>query len=490
MVPFIIQDDDVIINKTVLLRGAQDEHRQSIIDSFPYFLGVSDEQTLAQEVEYRRLSAQLAAEERRIQMVERQRDHVVLNLREIATEAFNVGLLDFSIQDATPGRLRQALTALTDWTPSSTNELAQDRISELTTLRQRLFAERSELVGQINEAREALREVQQFVTISERQERRLQTTDLFGSADKPLEICPVCSNHLLANTSTLTQLRVSYRELRNQLLGAERERPQIDQYVIGLQTSIDELTQQLGVVKAQIRGIFNEAEAVQEKLDLSQRQIRVAGRVSYFLEVADSTDAETSFVKRDGLRRQVEDLMIAVDLQSKLDRLQDAQQQIGLVADDILNELPFPASYPKRAVFLNTRDLSTGIVTEQRRVLMRDIGSDENYLSLHLSVLLSLHRFFQLHSRPVPGFIIFDQLSRPFYPPDKMPGIVETRSDAERVELKKYFDILFREVAQQKDLQIIVLEHAYFADDPRYVRAVGGRSLEGEKLIPADWPVA
>ena len=121
---------------------------------------------------------------------------------------------------------------------------------------------------------------------------------------------------------------------------------------------------------------------------------------------------------------------------------------------------------------------------------MRDIGSDENYLSIHVSVLLSLHRFFKLHNRPVPGFIVFDQLSRPFYPPDKMPGIVETRSDGERVELKKYFDVLFGEVEQESDFQIIVLEHAFFADDERYVRAVGGRSLEGQKLIPADWPLS
>jgi hypothetical protein len=152
-------------------------------------------------------------------------------------------------------------------------------------------------------------------------------------------------------------------------------------------------------------------------------------------------------------------------------------------------ELPFPASYPKRRVFLNVRDLTTGIVTEQRRVQMRDIGSDENYLSIHVSVLLALHRFFKIHSRPVPGFIVFDQLSRPFYPPDKMPGIVETRSDGERVELKKYFDVLFDEVKEQKDFQIIVLEHAFFADDDRYVRAVGGRTLEGQKLIPVDWPL-
>jgi hypothetical protein len=490
LVPFLIQDDDVIINKTVLFRGAQDERRLSIIDSFPYFLGVSDEETIAQEAEFRRLSGQLASEERRIAAIERQRENTEVDLREIAAEASGVGLLDLPIQDASPERLRTALAKITEWSPEADADTGDDRISQLSDLRQRLFFQRATLNAQINEAREALREAQQFVSISERQERRLQSIELFGSSDQPMEECPVCSNKILQNTSTLTMLRASYRELQNQLTSAQRERPQIDGYIAGLQNNIDELTGQLNSVKAQIRGTLNEAGAVQEKLSLTQRKLRVAGRVSYFLEQVEHAEKPVSYAKRDDLRLQIAKLQESVDVQSKLDRIQDAQQEIGISADSILSELPFPASYPKRRVFLNVRDLTTGIITEQRRVQMRDIGSDENYLSIHVSVLLSLHRFFKMHDRPVPGFIVFDQLSRPFYPPDKMPGIVETRSDGERVELKKYFDVLFNEVERQTDFQIIVLEHAFFADDERYVKAVGKRSLEGEKLIPADWPLS
>ena len=59
---------------------------------------------------------------------------------------------------------------------------------------------------------------------------------------------------------------------------------------------------------------------------------------------------------------------------------------------------------------------------------MRDIGSDENYLSLHVAVSLGLQRYFKIHERPVPGFVRFHELSRPFYPPDKMPNVVTTNS--------------------------------------------------------------
>src|ERR1035437_4964764 len=344
-VPFLIQDDDVIINKTVLLRGAQDDRRLSIVDSFPYFLGVSDEDSIAQEAEFRRLSAQLAAEERRIAAIERQREHVEPDLREIAAEASSVELIDLSIQDSSPERLRLALSQVTVWSPEADDDSGDDRISKLSDLRQRLFFQRSQLTAQINEAREAFREAQQFVSISERQERRLQTTELFGTSDKPLEVCPVCSNKILENTSTLTRLRATYRELQGQLASAERERPQIDDYIARLQGNIDELTGQLNSVKALIRGTLNEAEAVQERLSLTQRRLRVAGRVSYFLERVEHAEKPVSYAKRDDLRRQVAELQVSVDVQNKLDRIQDAQQEIGVSADSILTELPFPASY-------------------------------------------------------------------------------------------------------------------------------------------------
>jgi hypothetical protein len=78
-------------------------------------------------------------------------------------------------------------------------------------------------------------------------------------------------------------------------------------------------------------------------------------------------------------------------------------------------------------------------------------------------------------------------LSRPFFPADKFQEEVEVRGD-DRADLKMYFDALFTEVAARKTLQVIVLEHAFFADDPRYVGAVRERWTNDSRLIPGDWP--
>jgi chromosome segregation ATPase len=138
--------------------------------------------------------------------------------------------------------------------------------------------------------------------------------------------CPVCSNNIFENTATLEQLRTEYGELSKQLSGVERERPQLDSYVTRLQAEIDALSLRLDGVRAEIRGVLSQTGSIQEELDRSQQQIRVAGRVSYFLDVTATSEKVISFAKRDELRQKVEGLEIAVNVSSKMDRLQDAQR--------------------------------------------------------------------------------------------------------------------------------------------------------------------
>lgn len=58
--PLLLQDDNIIINKTTLLRGLNDyKRRQTIIDALPYYLGIIDEDTMEKEVELKILSKQL-----------------------------------------------------------------------------------------------------------------------------------------------------------------------------------------------------------------------------------------------------------------------------------------------------------------------------------------------------------------------------------------------------------------------------------------------
>jgi Protein of unknown function (DUF3732) len=97
-------------------------------------------------------------------------------------------------------------------------------------------------------------------------------------------------------------------------------------------------------------------------------------------------------------------------------------------------------------------------------------------------MFLALHRYFYKISAKVPGVLVLDQISRPFFP-ERL-----AMDDDDLAAVTQYFDVLFKEVELRESLQIIVLEHAYLKD-PRFTSATR-QHWRGEEdgLVPPDWP--
>jgi len=47
--------------------------------------------------------------------------------------------------------------------------------------------------------------------------------------------------------------------------------------------------------------------------------------------------------------------------------------------------------------------------------MMPDVGSDQNYLAIHIALAFGLQRYFDETGAPVPGILVFDQISRPYF---------------------------------------------------------------------------
>jgi hypothetical protein len=228
----------------------------------------------------------------------------------------------------------------------------------------------------------------------------------------------------------------------------------------------------------------------QQVATLDRQRVHVAGRISLYLQTAAPTEqASAPPVNLDALRARAAALEAQINTEAKLEALTVARTRIGALATEISRDLPFEERYAGSTIDVNLRTFGVSVTTKRQREEMRSIGSDENVLTLHVSVLLAFHRIFAERQRPVPGFLLLDQLSRPYYPPTG--NDTEEQVDSSQLEvvpLKRYFDALFSEVARGEGLQVLVLEHAYFADDERYKNATRERWVSGNALIPADWP--
>ena len=115
------------------------------------------------------------------------------------------------------------------------------------------------------------------------------------------------------------------------------------------------------------------------------------------------------------------------------------------------------------------------------------MGSGENWLGYHVATLLALHDWFRSEERPVPRFLILDQPSQVYFPPDGSEDEKVPADNDDRVALSRVMRQLIAAVARnQPDLQIIVMDHADL-QEPWFQDAVVERWRDGKALIPADW---
>lgn len=86
---------------------------------------------------------------------------------------------------------------------------------------------------------------------------------------------------------------------------------------------------------------------------------------------------------------------------------------------------------------------------------------------------------------------LLEQSAPPTSGGDEDETEIEGREEDEDVQaMRKHINFLFAETARRIGLQVLLIEHAYFADDPRYVAATRERwtRASGRALIPLDWP--
>src|SRR3546814_2491415 len=78
--------------------------------------------------------------------------------------------------------------------------------------------------------------------------------------------------------------------------------------------------------------------------------------------------------------------------------------------------------YSDSPLRLDPRGLTLVANTPERPVSMREIGSGENHVGFHIVAHLALHTWFTNRDRPVPAFLLLDQLSQAHFSPDTAPG--------------------------------------------------------------------
>ncbi|MGA9139032.1 MAG: DUF3732 domain-containing protein, partial [Methanocella sp.] len=166
--------------------------------------------------------------------------------------------------------------------------------------------------------------------------------------------------------------------------------------------------------------------------------------------------------------------------------LSSISSQMSKWANDL--ELEYKG-YPYR---LDINKLTVVVDKSGKPISMKtSMGSAENWLGCHLIALLALHRHFIENKRPVPNFIIMDQPTQVYFPPEKyaeMEGMTTELGDDDRIAVKRLFKFILQACNDMApNLQIIITDHANLDWDIFQDALVEAPWRGNNALIPQDW---
>ncbi|MBZ0320251.1 MAG: DUF3732 domain-containing protein [Anaerolineae bacterium] len=483
---YLFQPQDVIASRSILFyRQSEPQIPQAIKDTMNYFLGVVQEDRLSLIYQINNKRRELRSAKRDLEETKSLIAERVNRGISLVIEAQQVGLLSQEHQPQSFGEALELLRTLRGWQPTINPIVVEDRQFSLQDQIVELRREFQSTHEKIHAAEFYIQSADGYSREASEQTSRLQSIHLFE--DSALDTCPLCGTQLLKVSASVESIYRSLLNLQSDLEVVSGERPELEEYINDLRSQLEEVRRQINQKELDLQAAISEQEAATQIRDSNARIARVVGRISYFLDTTPSLDDESA-----ELRIKVERLQREFDLlEEQLDseNLETRRMSILNIIGNKMTELSQQLDIEEGPYRFDWRNLT--VVADRPVVpivMNQNMGSAANHLGSHLIALLALHWYFINQDRPVPNFLVLDQPTQVYFPPEIFENVVglEDAKDEDRQAVNKIFDLLFN-FAEAYGLQIVVLDHANL-DSIEFQNAIVDNVWRGDyALIPLDW---
>jgi hypothetical protein len=480
-----LQRQSEIANRDVLFHSQSDEFvPQAIRDTLPFFLGAVSGDEIRRRQRLRRLRRDLRVLRRG--QTETESLNATPRARALVGEAVDVGLLDSADmasmdQNRALELLSEAVEIRVEEQPSTPDETTY---YELLDEREAFRRELSDLKAERRLLLHVLDERGEYEAEAEQQEQRLVSLGLAQSGGE-VEQCPLCESALEAHVPGAESLRSALSELQSEIGAVRRGTPRVQEGLADLDDRIGSIEQDLAENAAALRQLEERRQRIADLRDQAVRRAATRGAIGLFLD-ASSGGREAAIVSTrvSDLEEEIATLEESLSGDQAQGRLDSSLARLSSVMSEHARALGLEHS--EHPIRLDLRRLTVVADLPSGPVPLSDMGSGENWLGYHLALVLALAEVFITSGAPVPGFLLLDQPSQVYFPPDaddsEMPELDEDRQALERV-----FGLLRATVERlSPDLQIIVLDHADM-DASWFREAVVERWRDGRALVPDEW---
>ncbi|MGV5527665.1 DUF3732 domain-containing protein [Pseudomonas sp. XP1] len=478
---------DVIYNETALLHGLdQADEAPAIIETMPYFLGVVNQDTVLQERRLRDLRKKLEREERRLRARQAAGSDYKKFAMRLLIDAHRNGLADLPSDMASEPELQAALTQIKQSKPGAGKNPEESELTNLYAQRRSLLNEIENVRRKSRATRKTLEDMKAFEGSVRRQYEKLKIAEHLQPASSA---CPLCETPSERGIEISKAIHRSMSIVRSETIAVEDVRPRFVEHEDSLQLELSRLNLKLHGVDERIKTWVRQSEEAKQLESLAQYRVLLLGRVHQFLEMNPTTPLPGPDL--DVLREQILELESLVDSSAKQVLLSHAERKISQYLSEGFADLPTGQPCIGAELEFSAKPPDIAIIEKDSGAVLRlpDAGSDENYLAIHIALSFALQKYLSKVNAPVPAFLAFDQISRPYYP-QRGEDESDIGENEEVSAMRRHLDFLFNATAAQEGLQVLLIEHAFFGDDPRYVAATRKRwnKLSADALIPLDWP--
>lgn len=494
-VALCLQTQGEIAQREYLFHDTNDNFfKQALKDTLPYFLGAVPEEYVAQRQELKRIRVEIRQIERRIGEAASIRGDGIGRADTLLSEAKAAGLTD--LIDGAPWEQKIETLRVIQSSPLPTNssETSEDsEYSRLITERSELVKEQRALVSTLDRARIFEGNSKGFCDEAREHQARLAAVSVFEQ-DAQVQACPLCQQAIPEESSTpsVSDLRTAQAYIGERSGAVDSATPRIEFAMQEIQEKLDGIQQQLSANRERLGAIKQSSQRLQLAADMDSRRALVLGRISLYVEnVPDVPNLVTQERQLVMLRSEEEQLIAVLStdaIQQQLDsRLSNVAHYLSEYAKKIDLE------YSDSPLRLDVKNLTVVADMLTRAVPMSQMGSGENHVGYHIVAHLALHTWFTKLNRPVPRFLILDQLSQAHFPPDvERPTEPQpSNADADHMAVKRLYDLIFDVVESLSgEFQVIITDHPDFNDDARFQAAICEKWRGGLKLVPHDWPPA
>ena len=502
---YLFQKQGLVASKDLLFYRQSEEHLpQTIRDTFAVLFGISNVGDMEAEANRRTLQRDLKVAQKELRIA--QETEEALDTRGLAllaesravgipfSNASRASMLDGNSAES---ELVASLREVLRWRPGQTPLEAQTDMAKLQARRSGLRTERRKVLDQILSAQRYVQGAADFQDEAQEQRSRLESINALPRATNGTWQWPFL-NESDARMDGIGQLLLDeLSSLDAELQHVGGARPRLDSHIAELTARASRLNDDIRTVEIDLTAAVLAEERAAAQEDSNAQALKVQGRISFFLDgLNPSNTINTLKLKVERLQAKLDKLVEESGADDDADaRMESVITHISGTMSMLVKEFKaFFSEYPFR---LDMRNLTVIVQRPGNPVPMVRTGGGANWLAYHISTLLALHQYASLNHIPIPRFLMLDQPTQVYFPSQAAYEATggdsdkfrQTVKDQDLEAAKKLFETLLNYTKELvPGFQLIVTEHANFADEWFQDALVEEPWMNPPALVPQDWP--